>query len=87
MRANSHSYIVCDGYHYPVYSHTVGQYIGAKDRDGNKIFEGDILRWDNVFCYEVVSKPMGWELVDKKFKSEPPQPSFLFVNGNIHDNQ
>lgn len=65
---------------YRIDPNTLGQYIGDEDKNGKKIFEGDVVRYG---CgYDVIVSYRDGGFIPFKFH----YPNRVEVVGNIHDN-
>lgn len=105
-----YEYCECDGFDqhlisvkgeddYPIDPETVGQYTGLTDKNGKKIFEGDIVRHEAFGnravvwgCKYLEMTTTGWWLcktivpLSSDIKSLESKNSEIEVIGNIHDN-
>lgn len=64
---------------------TVGQYAGLTDQNGTKIFEGDIIKWDEREFGGPHFELVTWDY-DLFAMRANDWSEFCVVCGNIHDN-
>lgn len=84
---------------FDVFPETVGQFTGRTDKNGKKVFEGDIIKltafppqvfygvivWDdNDQCYLVAQNPSKYVYIGEF--GNYGKPEYYEVIGNIHDN-